>query len=104
MFTITRDTNNITLHASLEEAEAITNAESFQTEARFAELAADWPVARLIEIWNCLPGATPVKKFKDLGQSLLPAPPRGQEQNAPASPPEPGVQMDSHHLSLLEGR
>ena len=32
------------------------------------------------------------------------APPRGQEQVASGGSPDPGVQMDSHHLSLLEGR
>jgi Protein of unknown function (DUF3489) len=27
--------------------------------------AAGWPAERLVAIWNSLPGATPVKKFKD---------------------------------------
>ena len=30
-----------------------------------SKLAAQWPTARLVEIWNSLPGATPVKKFTD---------------------------------------
>jgi hypothetical protein len=65
IFTIANETNNIQVHGSMEEAEAITGAERFRNEAALAKLAADWPSARLIEIWNSLPGATPVKKFKD---------------------------------------
>ena len=63
-FTIENETNNITIHASAEEAEAVPNAEGFSNEAELANLAANWPAARLVEIWNSLPGATPVKKFQ----------------------------------------
>jgi len=31
----------------------------------WASWPTDWPAARLIEIWNSLPGETPVRKFKD---------------------------------------
>jgi hypothetical protein len=41
------------------------NAERFRNEAGLAKLAGDWPTGLLIEIWNSLPGATPVKKFND---------------------------------------
>jgi Protein of unknown function (DUF3489) len=64
-FTIENETNNITLHMTIQDAEAVANAERFRNEAGLAKLAADWPAARLVDIWNCLPGATPVKKFKD---------------------------------------
>src|SRR6202790_4853236 len=64
-FTIDNETNNITIHATAQEAEAVANAERFRNEGALAKLAADWPAARLVEIWNSLPGATPVKKFKD---------------------------------------
>jgi len=64
-FTIENETNNITVHASAKEAEAVPNSERFSSEAAMAKLAADWPAARLVEIWNSLPGETPVKKFKD---------------------------------------
>jgi hypothetical protein len=49
----------------VKEAEAVPNSERFGTEAALAKLAANWPAARLVEIWNSLPGETPVKKFKD---------------------------------------
>ena len=64
-FTIDKETYNITLHSAVENADATENAECFRNEAELAKLAADWPGARLIDIWNRLPGATPVKKFKD---------------------------------------
>jgi hypothetical protein len=64
-FTIENETNNITVHGSAKEAEALPDSERFGTEAALAKLAANWPAARLIEIWNSLPGATPVNKFKD---------------------------------------
>src|ERR1700733_2110384 len=64
-FTIENETNNITIHATVQDAEAVANAERFRNEAGLAKLAADWPAARLVDIWNSLPGATPVKKFKD---------------------------------------
>ena len=64
-FTIENETNNITVHGSAKEAEAVPNSERFSNEAALAKLAANWPAARLVEIWNSLPGETPVKKFKD---------------------------------------
>jgi hypothetical protein len=64
-FTIENETNNITIHAKAKDAEAVPNSECFSNEAALAKLAAGWPAARLVEIWNSLPGETPVKKFKD---------------------------------------
>src|ERR1700683_4974041 len=64
-FTIEYETNNITVHVSAQEAESVPNSDRFGDEATLAKLAADWPTVRLIEIWNSLPGATPVTKFRD---------------------------------------
>jgi hypothetical protein len=64
-YTIENETNNITIHATKQEAEAVAGSECFANEAALAKLAANWPTARLVEIWNSLPGETPVKKFKD---------------------------------------
>jgi hypothetical protein len=63
-FTIDAE-NNITIHGSVKEAEAIPNSERFSNEGALAKLAVNWPAARLVEIWNSLPGETPVRKFKD---------------------------------------
>jgi hypothetical protein len=65
IFTIENEINNITAHATVQEAEAVTNAERFRNEAGLAKLAANWPASRLIEISNSLPDVAPVKKFKD---------------------------------------
>jgi hypothetical protein len=62
-FTIENETNNITIHMTAQEAEAVANAQSFSNEARLAELAAEWPAARLVEIWNSLPGVEPLERF-----------------------------------------
>jgi len=64
-FTIENETNNITVYGSAKEADAVPNSERFASEAALLKLAADWPAARLVEIWNSLPGVTEVKKFKD---------------------------------------
>jgi hypothetical protein len=64
-FTIENETNNITLHGTFAEAETVTGAERFGSTEELAELAANWSTARLIDIWNSLPGVTPVIKFKD---------------------------------------
>jgi len=63
MTTYTIDTeNSITAHASKQEA---GEGESFSTQQELASLVADWPAARLIEVWNGIPGLSPVKKFTD---------------------------------------
>jgi hypothetical protein len=62
-YTIENETNNIAVHASAKEAQAVPNTRRFTTEATFARLAAEWPTLRLISIWNTLPGVIPVRKF-----------------------------------------
>ena len=64
-FTIENETNNIMIHGSAKEADAVLNTERFSSEAMLTKLAANWPAARLVEIWNSLPGETQAKKFKD---------------------------------------
>jgi hypothetical protein len=63
-FTIEND-NNISVRGSAKEGDAVPDSERFSTEAALAKLAADWPAARLAEIFNSLPGVTEVRKFKD---------------------------------------
>jgi hypothetical protein len=68
-FTIANEDNAITVYASAADAEATTNSERFTSEEELATLAAEWPTARLVEIWNSLPDETPVRKFKDRGRA-----------------------------------
>ena len=65
IFTIENESNNIIAHGSIEEARSIKNAHMFKTEKALAKLAESWPTSRLIDIWNGVPGAVPVKKFTD---------------------------------------
>jgi hypothetical protein len=65
IFTIDEQ-NNITAFASYEEATAASSTpfDSFGSERELAELVGGWPTARLVALWNSLPGVTPVKSFK----------------------------------------
>jgi len=103
-FTIDCD-NNITAFASVKEAKAadIAGAEYFDSQKELAQLAASWPVdgarggSKLLELWNSLPGVTPVKKFTDrktalariwkAAQALTPP---GAPQDAPDAPKAKG--------------
>jgi hypothetical protein len=75
MSTFTIDTdNNIQAYA---EAPASSNpAEVFSTQKELFRLAADWPAARLVEVWNSFAGAAPfnelrvVKKFTNRKTAL----------------------------------
>ncbi len=55
--------NSFTAFASAKEATSKLDAERFSSTKELARLADKWPAPRLMEIWNTLPGVTPVKKF-----------------------------------------
>jgi hypothetical protein len=63
-FTIDSD-NSITVFATKKEAAAASTTpfDSFASPSELAELAADWPMQRLVEIWNGIPGVNAVTKF-----------------------------------------
>jgi hypothetical protein len=54
--------NNI---SALGSQQADFEGEIFASQQELADLAANWPANRLIEVWNGIPGLTPVKKFTD---------------------------------------
>src|SRR5271157_3811408 len=58
--------NNITAFASKEEATAATAGpfDFFADQAELEKLVSGWPGARLVDIWNSLPGVVPVKRFQ----------------------------------------
>jgi hypothetical protein len=63
-FTIDAD-NNISVFTSKKEA-AVASAtpfDPFTSQSELADLATDWPMSRLVEIWNSIPGVTAVTKF-----------------------------------------
>ena len=63
-FTIDAD-NNISVFTSKKEAAAATATpfDPFTSQSELAELATEWPMSRLVEIWNSIPGVTAVSKF-----------------------------------------
>ena len=64
MTTFTIDSqNNITAFGSIKKAKDNPQAERFSSSKELGRLAENWPGSRLVEIWNSLPGQTPVKKF-----------------------------------------
>src|SRR3989449_11180890 len=54
-YTISRE-NNITAFAKTKEAKSATDVERFATAKELAKLAEQWPAARLVDIWNAVPG------------------------------------------------
>jgi hypothetical protein len=46
-------------------ADADAEGGSFASEQELQELASAWPMKRLVEIWNRLPGVEPVARFTD---------------------------------------
>src|ERR1700680_1257440 len=54
--------NNIT---ALGTKQVDFEGEIFANQEELTDLAANWPANRLIEVWNGIPGLTPVKKFTD---------------------------------------
>src|SRR5229473_5542416 len=54
--------NSIT---ALDSQQADFEGEIFASQTELADLAAKWPANRLVEVWNGIPGLTPVKKFTD---------------------------------------
>jgi Protein of unknown function (DUF3489) len=70
-FTIDAD-NNITAYASAEEASqgAAAGLIHFDSPATLAKVSRDWPQSRFVEIWNGIPGQTPVKRFQDRNKAV----------------------------------
>jgi hypothetical protein len=62
-FTIDTE-NNISVSGSSPQIKASENgSETFSNPQELDKLAARWPGARLVEIWNSLPGVEPVQRF-----------------------------------------
>jgi len=54
--------NNITAFGSTEQIEG-SGGETFTNRQELAAIAEKWPAARLVDIWNSLPGVAPVQRF-----------------------------------------
>ena len=62
--------NNITAFASTEQIEG-SKGETFSNEQELAALAEKWPAARLVEIWNSLPGVQLLQRFTSRKAALI---------------------------------
>jgi hypothetical protein len=66
MTTFTIDNGNqIMAYGSAEEAKGNPEAQQFTSAKQLGKLAEKWAPARLVELWNSLPGQKPVKKITD---------------------------------------
>ena len=59
VYSITAD-NKVVLAASEQEA-----GDCFPSREELVKLTKPWPAARLVEVWNLLPGVKPVRRFTD---------------------------------------
>ena len=64
VFLINAD-NQVALFSSEQQVPEEAAAERFRTVEELAQLAQTWPTARLLDIWNRLPGVEPVRRFTD---------------------------------------
>ena len=64
MNTFTIDTRNTIARVAAQE-HPNREVEKFTSESELAKLASQWPVRRLVEIWNGIPGVRKVVRFRD---------------------------------------
>lgn len=62
--------NNITALSPTEQMDG-SGGETFTNAQELAALAEKWPAARLVEIWNSLPGVEPVQRFTSRKVGLM---------------------------------
>src|SRR5437899_2839866 len=84
--------NNITAFATAKEAKSAPDVERFATAKELAKLAEQWPAARLVDIWNALPGVATVKRFTSRKTAVVRiwAAIQNLAPNAGAQPPRVG--------------
>ena len=110
IFAISND-NYITVLDSIKDTKNNPETEHFSSLKDLTRLAARWPTSRLIEIWNNLPGTTPVKKFTDRKAAVTRIWKQISGQSIAASPTGKAVQRvsdgakgaeDAHERSVAE--
>jgi hypothetical protein len=62
--------DSVKAYASSEKARQCRDGTRFATENEFASVSTDWPMLRLVAIWNKLPGVKPVGKFTNRSTAL----------------------------------
>ena len=69
VFSIRAD-NQVVVLSSEQQVSEEAAAGQFRNREELAKLAQDWPIARLVEVWNGLPGVKPVRKFENRGTAV----------------------------------
>jgi hypothetical protein len=64
--------NDITAYASNAQipTKLDSEIEHFTSEKELAQLTSNWPMTRLVDIWNSLAGVIPVRKFTDRKKAI----------------------------------
>ena len=57
--------NNIAAFDAGQQVSETEGSARFKSSDELGKLAEAWPAARLVEIWNSLPGVKPVQRFRD---------------------------------------
>jgi hypothetical protein len=63
-------TDHAKVYVSIGAARKCREGPLFNSEDAFASVSANWPMPRLVAIWNKLPGSQPVRKFTDRKTAL----------------------------------
>ena len=64
VFSITSDNHVVAIASAEQVSEEAANGR-FENQEELDKLVQSWPSARLVAIWNSLPGVEPVRKFRD---------------------------------------
>jgi hypothetical protein len=64
-FTIDAESNITAYPNQTDATECNPDLSQFDSQAALTKLSADWPMSRLVEIWNSIPGNTEVSKLAD---------------------------------------
>src|SRR3954469_22664818 len=83
--------NNVTVLERGAAVPEVEGPERFNSLEEFAQLAGSWPAARLVEIWNSLPGVVPVSKFTNRNVGVGRVWKALQQLSPTAAPHSPGV-------------
>lgn len=62
--------NSVKAYASSKAARRCTEGKLFATEKDLTSVSADWPMLRLVAIWNQMPGVKPVQRFTNRTTAL----------------------------------
>jgi uncharacterized protein DUF3489 len=84
-------------------AETTAGGTTFTSEQELHELATEWPMKRLVAIWNHLPGVQAVTRFTDRKTAITRIWRAVQPQTEPSRTPARRASKPQHHPMFREG-